>query len=226
MRVTLPSMEPFPRFFPLDRVVAFSDGVFAVVITILVLGIEVPSDVALDAAAAALERDKHLHQLLVYFVAFGLVAMYWVQHGVLYAGLRRGDRRLVALNLLYLLPVSLLPFVTQLMGARRDDWKSVLVFAVVNLAVALLVERQWTHILAFPETHKGARTARLARRIVWGARFFALVLTSGVLISLLDVKAGIAVILVMPVGFFLNFFGVGKGLPVDDGDEIHPPNGD
>ena len=58
-------MESLPRYFPLERVIAFNDGVFAVVITILVLGIEVPTDVALDASAIALEREKHLHQLLV-----------------------------------------------------------------------------------------------------------------------------------------------------------------
>ncbi len=107
-------MEPLPRYFPLERVIAFSDGVFAVVITILVLGIEVPSDVALDAAAIALEREKFLHQVLVYAVAFWLIAMYWTHHSLLYAGLQRVDRRLVVLNLLFLLPVTLLPFVSQI----------------------------------------------------------------------------------------------------------------
>jgi len=186
------------------------------VITILVLGIEVPTDVALDASAIALEREKHLHQLLVYVVAFGLIAMYWTQHSLLFAGLRRVDRRLVVLNLLFLLPITLLPFVSQLMGTRRDDWRSVLVFAGTNIVAAALLERQWRHILALPETHKDPRTSRLARRLLWASRFFTLVLFSGVLVSLLDVKAGIAVILVMPLLFFINFVRVGKGLPSDD----------
>jgi uncharacterized membrane protein len=124
-------MEPLPRFFPLERMVAFSDGVFAVVITILVLGIEVPSEGALDPTAMALAHEKFLHQLLAYVVAFGLIAMYWTQHSLLFAGLRRVDRGLV------------------------------------------------------------------------------------VLISLLNVKAGMVVILVMPLVFFANFMRVGKHLPSD-----------
>ena len=209
-------MEPLPRYFPLERVIAFSDGVFAVVITILVLGIEVPSDVALDPPAITLAREKLLHQLLVYVVAFGLIAMYWTQHSLLFAGLQRADRRLVVLNLLFLLPVTLLPFVTQLMGARRDDWRTVLVFAGTNLIIAWILERQWAHVLTMPETHKGPKTARLARRLVWASRFFALVLCLGVLVSLLDVKAGIAVILVMPLLHFMNFVRIGKRPPADD----------
>ena len=209
-------MEPLPRYFPLERVIAFSDGVFAVVITILVLGIEVPSDVALDPPAITLAREKLLHQLLVYVVAFGLIAMYWTQHSLLFAGLQRASRRLVVLNLLFLLPVTLLPFVTQLMGARRDDWRTVLVFAGTNLIIAWILERQWAHVLTMPETHKGPKTARLARRLVWASRFFALVLCLGVLVSLLDVKAGIAVILVMPLLHFMNFVRIGKRPPSDD----------
>ena len=208
-------MEPLPRFFPLERVVAFSDGVFAVVITILVLGIEVPSEGALDPTAMALAREKFLHQLLAYVVAFGLIAMYWTQHSVLFAGLRRADRGLVVLNLLFLLPVTLLPFVTQLMGARHHDWRFVLVFAGTNLVAAWLVARQWKHVLVLPETHKGPQPSRLGRRLVWASRFFALVLFSGVLISLLDVKAGMVVILIMPLVFFANFIRVGKHLPSD-----------
>jgi uncharacterized membrane protein len=224
-------MEPLPRFFPLERAVAFSDGVFAVVITILVLGIEVPSDGLLDAAAIAADREKLLHQLLVYVVAFGLIGMYWAQHSLLFSGLRHMDRGLVALNLLFLLPITLLPFVTQVMGARRDDWRLVLVFALTNLIAVGVFERQWNHVLALPETHAGPKTARLARRIVWTSRFFGLVLIVGVLVSLLNVKAGIAVILVVPLIFFLNFIRIGKRSHPDagsgdDDDEISAPEGD
>jgi uncharacterized membrane protein len=209
-------MEPLPRFFPLDRLVAFSDGVFAVVITILVLGIEVPVDVASDAAGLAVARDKLVHQLLAYLVAFALVAMYWTQHGILYAGLRSADRRLVVLNLLFLIPVTLLPFVTQVMGARRDDWRVILIFAGTNLVIAWLVGRQWKHVLALPEMHKGPRTKRLAQRLVRSSRFFGVVLVLGVLMSLLDVKAGMLVILFMPVLFFGNYVRMGNQLASED----------
>lgn len=218
-------MEPLPRFFPRERALPFTDGVFAIVITILVLGIEVPSDVTLDAAATALEREKLLHQLLVYFLAFWLTALYWTQHGLLFAGLGRLDRGLVVLNLMFLFPITLLPFVTQVMGTRPNDWRSVLVFGVTNLLAVALVERQWKHVLRMPETHKDAKTASLGRRLVWGARFFGLVVIAGVLVSLLDVKAGIVVILIVPLVFFVNFIRMGKpspsGAPATDTDDSH-----
>jgi len=214
-------MEPLPRFFPLDRATAFSDGIFAVVITILVLGIEVPSTDALSDAARALEREKLLHQLLVYVVSFALVGMYWSQHSFLFGGLRRMDRGLMVLNLFFLLPVTLLPFVTQLMGANHKDWRTVLVFAVTNLCAALLVERLWKQVAVRPEIHKDAETAMVARRIRRGARIFALILISSVLVSLLDVRAGILLVLFMPIAYFFNLtrdpLGT-SGAPSDEGD--------
>jgi hypothetical protein len=97
------------------------------------------------------------------------------------------------------------------MGRRPDDWRSVLVFGLTNLLAVVLVERQWKHVLRRPETHKGSRTVGLGKRIVWGARFFGAVVIAGVLVSLLDVKAGIVVILIVPLVFFINFTRIGKG---------------
>jgi len=198
-------MEPLPRFVPLDRTLTFSDGVFAVVITILVLGIEIPSDAVLTGAALVVERTKLLHQLLIYVVAFWMVGMYWSQHSLFCAGLKQVDRGILVLNLLFLLPVTLLPFVTQLMGAKRHDWKVVLVFGLINLFATLVLERMWSRIERLPEIHSSPQTAMLASRIRIGVRVYAGVMVSGVLVALLDVRAGTFVFILIPIAHFYNY---------------------
>jgi uncharacterized membrane protein len=213
-------MQPLPRYFPLERAVALSDGVFAIVITILILGIDVPSASPIDAAALASQRAVFGHQLLVYVVTFWLIGMYWAQHGVLFTGLRLVDRGLVVRNLAFLLPVTLLPFVTQFMGSRPDEWRVVPVFAATNLFAAFLLERMWKHVALRPEIHKDHETALLAGRIMRAVRFFGLVLVSAVLISLLNVQAGILVMLFVPLVFFYNYVRNPLQSPID------PPSAD
>jgi len=198
-------MEPLPRFVPLDRTLTFSDGVFAVVITILVLGIEIPSDAVLTGAALVVERTKLLHQLLIYVVAFWMVGMYWSQHSLFCAGLKQVDRGILVLNLLFLLPVTLLPFVTQLMGAKRHDWKVVLVFGLINLFATLVLERMWSRIGRLPEIHTSPQTAMLAARIRIGVRVYAGVMVLGVLLALLDVRVGTLVFILIPIAHFYNY---------------------
>jgi len=193
-----------PEFLPPERTVAFTDAVFAVVITVLVLGIEVPSGAPVLAADLLEWREKLLHQVLIYFVAFWLIAMYWSQHHLLFSGLKQIDRPLFVLNLLFVLPATLVPFVTQLMGTFRTEWRSVLVFAITNLWAALIFERMATRVAARPDIHKGTAIVSLAARFKLGARFFGVVLLLGVLLSRLDVKAGTALFLVMPIVYFLN----------------------
>ncbi len=198
-------MEPLPRFIPLDRMVAFSDGVFAVVITLLVLGIEVPSDTVLTGAAQVMEREKILHQLFIYFVAFWLVGMYWSQQSLLTSGLKQIDRGTFVLNLLLLLPITLLPFVTQFMGTHRSDWRAVLIFAVTNVFTTLVIERMWHRIAALPEIQKSTQTATLAARMRVEVRAHAAVMVVGVLVARLDVKLGTLVFMLIPFAHFYNF---------------------
>jgi uncharacterized membrane protein len=186
--------------------VAFSDGVFAVVITLLVLGIEIPSsDAVLTGTGLAQEREKILHQLLIYFVAFWLVGMYWSQQSLFTAGLKQIDRGTFLLNLLLLLPITLLPFVTQLMGTMRDDWRAVLNFALINLFATLVIERMWNRIASLPETQKSPQTATLAARMRLEVRAHAAVMVLGVLVALLDVRVGTLVFILIPFAHFYNF---------------------
>ena len=198
-------MDPLPRFVPLDRMVAVSDGVFAVVITLLVLGIEIPSNAVLTGSALVMEREKLLHQLLIYFVAFWLVGMYWSQQSLFTSGLKQIDRGTFVLNLLLLLPITLLPFVTQLMGTLRGDWRVVLYFALTNVLATFVIERMWSRIASFPETQKGPQTATLAARMRVEVRAHAAVMVVGVLVALLDVRVGTFVFILIPFAHFYNF---------------------
>jgi uncharacterized membrane protein len=197
--------DPFPRFFPLDRAAAFSDGVFAVVITILVLGIEVPSESGLSGDALAAVRDKLAHQVLVYFVCFWIVGMYWFHQSLLLGSVKRMDRRMMVMNLMFLMPVTLLPFVTQLMGARRDEWTIVALFALTNILVALVFHSMWSYVATQPDIHEGEQTTMLARRLRIALRLFMGVMVLGVLVSFIHVRLGIACFALMPFAAFYGY---------------------
>jgi len=190
------------RLFPPDRVMAFSDGVFAIVITLVVLAIDVPPVEKLTAAELLSVRDKMGHQLLVYFVSFWFVGLYWSQHSLLFGSLHKIDRGMTVLNLLFLLPVTLLPFVTELMGVYRDDWRAILVFGAINLWAILSLRWLWRHLAACPEMHKGPVTLALGQRVRRRSLFFSAIIVLGVITSLVDIKAALLMFLLIPAGYF------------------------
>jgi uncharacterized membrane protein len=173
--------------------------------TLLVLGIEVPEGASLSGPELASTMEKLGHQVLIYLVSFLIVAMYWSQYSLLFGNVRRMDRPSLVLNLFFLLPVTLLPFVTQLMGSRRGDWKAVALFALTNLFAALVFGALWRRVVARPETHKGPQTIALGRRMSLGLRFFVAIMIAGVLIALVDVRIGILCFVLMPLLVFYNY---------------------
>ena len=121
-------------FFPLDRFNAFSDGVFAIVITLLVLELPVPPDGALVLPALA----ESWLDFLGYAISFAFVGGIWLSHAGLTKYMKRGDAVFFRLNLVMLLFVTLLPFTTQLMVAHTKavDASAAVAIYGVNLFVA------------------------------------------------------------------------------------------
>jgi uncharacterized membrane protein len=95
------------------RLEAFSDGVFAIAITLLVLEIAVAPDWASDPLGAVLRLWP---QYLAYVVSFATIGAIWLGHSAVTRYLDRADAYLTRLNLLLLLAVSFLPFPTKLVG--------------------------------------------------------------------------------------------------------------
>ena len=96
----------------LGRIAAFTDGVMAVAITLLVLNVEVPRLTPGEDLGDALV--DLLPSIGAYALAFALVGRFWVIHHNLFEKLRGFDRTLMALNLLFLALIVLVPFSSQL----------------------------------------------------------------------------------------------------------------
>ena len=96
-----------------SRVEAFSDGVFAVAITLLVLQFTVP-DVLAGKLLAALFAQWPL--LITYVASFLTVGVIWVNHHTIFSGIKQADRTLQFINLILLLFVVLVPYPTQLLA--------------------------------------------------------------------------------------------------------------
>jgi uncharacterized membrane protein len=112
------------------RVEAFSDGVLAIVITLLVLDIKVPHDIKSDAALwqAIVELGPTIG---AWAISFLFVLVFWVAHHTLFAQLRKVDRGLLWLNGLFLFGISFSPFPTALAGAYPGATPAVFLLSLV-----------------------------------------------------------------------------------------------
>src|SRR3954466_15340468 len=96
-----------------SRIEAFSDGVFAIAITLLVLEIHVPEDPENGLGQALLDQWPAYASYVVSFFVIGVI---WMNHHAVFEHLARADRRLMALNLFLLLWIVLIPWATELLA--------------------------------------------------------------------------------------------------------------
>ena len=130
------------------RVLALSDGVFAIIITLLVLEVHVPELTqghTLNEALAELRPS-----LTAFVISFVLAGMYWVAHRDLFALIRRTDRGLVWLNILYLLPLCLLPFGAGLIGRYEDEVVALRIYGLLLVLIALMRVVIWLYAINRP----------------------------------------------------------------------------
>jgi uncharacterized membrane protein len=120
-----------------ERIEAFSDGVFAVAITLLVLDLKVPTPGAGHGSVANQLGDQW-PQYVAYLVSFLVVGIIWVNHHTLMGKLVRVDRGLLFLNLLMLMFVVLIPFPTSVVAAylrHGGSWDAKVAVAFYSLVM-------------------------------------------------------------------------------------------
>lgn len=127
---------------PKTRIEALSDGVFAIVLTLLIIEIKVP-ELHLDHAISDLELFSELTRLiplfLAYFVSFAVISTFWVFHNFFYSVFAKTtDRILTQLNILFLSVIAFIPFSAHLIGIYPNNKLAVIWYGSNVLIVALV----------------------------------------------------------------------------------------
>jgi uncharacterized membrane protein len=138
-----PDTDPNPRYrrraeeLEFDRVAFFSDAVFAIAMTLLVVGIGIPH---VRDAKIAHELSEKTSEIFGFFLSFLVIGMFWLAHHRFFSKLAAVDVQFMKINLVYLAAIAFVPFPTALVGIYGSTQAVVTVLYAVTLAVASVVE--------------------------------------------------------------------------------------
>jgi len=187
------------------RLEAFSDGVFAIAITLLVLDIAVPRgpQPELLRTVAALWPAY-----LAYVVSFATIGAVWLGHNAITDYLDRTDTTFVRLNLLLLLFVAFLPFPTRLfadyIGADRPERVAATIYGIVLLLTLTLLWGLWRYAVREDLVRPDAADEEiqlLTQRLTPGLGGYLVLIAAGLFVPIIAVIGylGIALFYILPV---------------------------
>ena len=177
------------------RLEAFSDGVFAIAMTLLVLDMKVPHDLPSgQTLARALVAQWPTY--LAFATSFATILIMWVNHHRLFTHIGRGDDALLFSNGLLLLGVVLVPFPTALVSeylGRSGQKTAALIYNSTFIAIALCFNLLWRSASTNGRLLRADHDREAVRHITDSFRFGPLFYVIALLVGFFSVTASLAV---------------------------------
>lgn len=135
-----------PQGLSIDRLLLFSDAIFAFAITLLAIDIRVPQ-LPQDQIASQLNNQIYalLPKFISFLLSFFIVGNYWISFHRTFHAIKRYDRGLIYLNLLFLMFIVLLPFPNDLIGKYPANEVTVIIYALFLAATGLSLYLLWVY---------------------------------------------------------------------------------
>ncbi|SRR5579875_91766 len=132
-----------------DRVLFFSDAVFAIAITLLAAGLYQPS--RSPAATVASQLHDTLPDIVGFGISFAVIGLFWLGHHTIFRFITRLDRPLVMLNLLFLGLIAFLPYPTRLLSGHGGQATAVILYAACAAMAGLTELAIWLYANLSPK---------------------------------------------------------------------------
>jgi len=184
------------------RIEALTDGIFATVMTILVLGLRVPQ---LNVPESSLSKEivDLWPSILIYALSFTTLGLYWVGHHNLFHYVRHTDRVLLWINILFLMSIGFVPFSTSLLADYPWPPTAVRVYGGNLIANGLLLYATWWYVTSGQRLVEKDLDPHIVttvkRRILVGPAVFSL----GMLVSFFDTRVSV-ILYMLVIPFYIR----------------------
>lgn len=187
-----------------NRVEAFSDGVFAVAITLLVLDLQSPQ------LFKALVEGKNYAQwpgllpvFLAYILSFVIVGIYWVAHHNTFHYIRHSDRNLLWLNILLLMCIVFIPFPTALLGQYPERQISIIIYGGTLVVTGAVLQMLWWYATSHYRLVDRDIDPRLVTRATHRNLMAPSIYLLAIALSFLNVFISLAIFAIVPLLYIL-----------------------
>ncbi len=182
------------------RIETLTDGVFAIVMTVLVFDIHVPLQELRSIRSACCSALSQLApNLLGYVITFVILGVFWVGHHNQYFYIRRADRVLLWINIFFMMCVALLPFSAGVFSRYGQDRVAIIVYNINLILTGVMLFLHWwyatrdNHLLSHViEPH--VRRIVYRRILTPPALYFV-----AILVSLINVELSIVIDILVPI---------------------------
>ena len=183
------------------RIEAFSDGMFAIAITLLILEIKVPNPDQGNLARALLRQWP---SYLAFFLSFAYIGIMWMNHHRMFKHIRRSNDTLLVLNLLLLLGVTAVPFPTAVLAAHLgtpEQRTAALFYNGVFIVIAVFFNVLWRYAVSRHLLDKSlaASAAMISRQYAFGPFIYLICFV----LAWVDVRISVALNVALAIFFAL-----------------------
>jgi uncharacterized membrane protein len=189
------------------RVEAITDGIFATVMTVLVLSLSVPVITGpltssqlnhdVDAAVQGLLPD-----VLGYVLSFLLLAVMWISHHYIFHFVSKLNRQLLWLNIIFLLSIGFIPFSTALLGRYPLVQLAVIIYGANVAGVAIAMQSFLQYAVSRKMMNVEGQSEVMMNRIIFRWRLGVIIYSSAIALSFVSTEISIA-IYIIALGFYV-----------------------
>ncbi|MFP4497644.1 MAG: TMEM175 family protein [Vulcanimicrobiota bacterium] len=128
-----------------QRIVTLSDGIFSIVMTLLILNVKFPDMKRLSEEELYIYLTSLMPELIIYIYSFLVLGIFWITHHKIYHYIKETDIALLWLSIFYLMFLAILPFSTDIAGVHGDHNLAVIIFLSNLFLVQVLITIVWKY---------------------------------------------------------------------------------
>ncbi len=182
-----------------SRIEMLSDGVFAIVITLLVLDIKLPllPEISNDTVLKN-GLIKILPNIIAYILSFCIIGIFWTAHHSIFHFIKAVNKKLLWLNVFYLMVVAFIPFPTSILAEHHDKQTAIILYCFTLGLGGLFHFIVLNYLKKHKELSAPTFTEQIKNQILFPSLFGPISYALAILFSYVSIIISFGVILIVP----------------------------